>query len=196
MKEDRKIFQDFIQKSSEIKETWEIVQLFEEERQKFKQEFLTYENEIKQAKKLLKELRLQSSKIKEEISEMKELKEKKIKEMQELRQDLFKQKIKKNISKLKFEKDQIQHEKKDEILPKPLETIDIYLKDGTIAKARPTKKVFTDTLYKKYRVILKENKALKDQMLEYELENSKLKIELRDFYTEDMLKANNSPKKN
>lgn len=196
MKEDKKIFQDFIQKSSEIRETWEIVQLFEEERAKFKQEFLTYENEIKQAKKLLKELRLQSSKIKEEILTMKELKEKKTKEMQELRQDLFKQKIKKNISKLRLEKDQIQHEKKDEILPKPLEAIDIYLKDGTIAKARPTKKVFTDALYKKYRVILKENKALKDQMLEYELENSKLKIELRDFYTEDMLKANNSSKKN
>ncbi|MDO7253827.1 nickel-binding protein Mua [Helicobacter cappadocius] len=194
MKEDRQIFQEFVQKSSEIKETWEIAKLFEEEREKFKQELLNYENEIKQAKKFLKDFRAESSRIKEEIKELEELKLKRIQEIQALREEVFKQKIKKKISKLKVEKDEIQHEKKDEILPKPVEMIDIYLKDGSVAKARPTKKVYTDTLYKKYRVVLKENKSLKDRILEFELENSKLKIELRDFYTEDMLKTNNKSK--
>ncbi|WP_095295139.1 nickel-binding protein Mua [Helicobacter sp. 13S00482-2] len=194
MKEDRRIFQEFIQKSSDIKEVWEIAKLFEEERERFKQESLNYETEIKQAKKLLKDFRSQCAIIKKEVAELQAIKDEKTKEIQTLKEDIFKQKIKNNISRLKKEKDDIKNEKKDEILPKPIELIDIYLKDGSIAKAKPTKRVFTDALYKRYRVILKENKSLKEQILEFELENSKLKIELRDFYAEDMLKTKSNSK--
>ncbi|PAF53921.1 hypothetical protein BKH42_03985 [Helicobacter sp. 13S00482-2] len=177
-----------------MKEVWEIAKLFEEERERFKQESLNYETEIKQAKKLLKDFRSQCAIIKKEVAELQAIKDEKTKEIQTLKEDIFKQKIKNNISRLKKEKDDIKNEKKDEILPKPIELIDIYLKDGSIAKAKPTKRVFTDALYKRYRVILKENKSLKEQILEFELENSKLKIELRDFYAEDMLKTKSNSK--
>lgn len=192
--EDKQIFQDFIEKSSDIKESWEIAQLFEEEREKFKQEIFSYKQDILQAKKTLKKMRLQIADSKDKIEKFEELKNQKISEIEAIKQDLFKQKIKKNISKLNHEKYQMINEKKEEILPKPLETVDIYLKDGSVAKARPAKRIFTDNLYKKYRVILKENKILKEQILEFELENSKLKIELRDFYAEDILKSNRSSK--
>ncbi|PAF41545.1 hypothetical protein BJI48_08390 [Helicobacter sp. 11S02596-1] len=175
-----------------MKESWELVRLFEDERERFKQEILSYQEEISQAKAKLKKIRQQVEESKNEVQKLEETKQEKIDEIKDIKRHLFEQKIKKNISKLKNEKLQIINEKKEEILPKPLELIEIYLKDGTVAKARPVKRVFTDGLYKKYRVILKENKILKEQILELELENSKLKIELRDFYAEDMLKANQS----
>ncbi|PAF52872.1 hypothetical protein BKH44_00250 [Helicobacter sp. 13S00477-4] len=172
-----------------MKESWEVFRLFEEEREKFKQEIFSYEQEIFQAKEKLKKIRLRYIKLKNEMNDIEEIKQKKIQEINEIKQYLFKQKIQKNISKLKNEKSNLLGEKKEALLPKPVEMIDIYLKDGSIAKARPVKKIFTDILYKKYRVLLKENKSLKEHILDFELENSKLKIELRDFYTEDMIKA-------
>lgn len=185
-----RIFQEFIEKSSEIKESWEIVRLFETEREKFHQDIIAYEEEINQAKSTLRNIRLKTLDLKDEIEKLNTKKEEKITQINEIKQDLFRHKIKKNISNLKHEKYQIVHEKKEEILPKPIESVDIYLKDGSIAKARPVKKIFSDVLYKKYRIILRENRSLKEQILEFELENSKLKIEVRDFYTEDMLREN------
>ncbi|PAF42326.1 hypothetical protein BKH45_04770 [Helicobacter sp. 11S03491-1] len=179
-----------------MKESWEVARLFEEERERFAQEVLSYKNEIAQAKIALKEIRHKVIKYKNQIKTLEDTKEEKTNEINQIKQEIFKQKIKKNLSKLRSEKHQIIHEKREEILPKPLETIDIYLKDGTIAKARPVKKTFTDTLYKKYRILLKENKMLQEQILDFELENSKLKIELRDFYAEDILKANEYSKNN
>lgn len=185
-----RIFQDFVEKSSEIKESWEIVRLFEEEREKFRQDLANYEKEINHAKTTLSDIRSKILDLKNEIGILKTKKEEKVAQINLIKQDLFKQKIKKNISNLKHEKYQIVHDKKEEILPKPIETVDIYLKDGSIAKARPVKKVFSDILYKRYRIILRENKSLKEQILGFELENSKLKIEVRDFYTEDILREN------
>lgn len=185
-----RIFQDFIEKSSEIKESWEIARLFEAEREKFRQDIAIYEREINQAKATLRDIRLKTLDLKDEIEKLNAKKEETITQINEINQDLFRHKIKKNISNLKHEKYQIVHEKKEEILPKPIESVDIYLKDGSIAKARPVKKIFSDMLYKKYRIILRENRSLKEQILEFELENSKLKIEVRDFYTEDILREN------
>ena len=39
-------------------------------------------------------------------------------------------------------------------------------------------------MYKKYRVAFKENHTLKSRLSELELENKRLHIELRDFYSE------------
>ncbi|PAF48595.1 hypothetical protein BKH46_00855 [Helicobacter sp. 12S02634-8] len=174
-----------------MKESWELVELFEAERERFKQESQAYKQEIEQSKKTLKDLRAQITQLKAIIKKFEDIQSQKIEAIKQVNQELFKYKIKKNISALHYEKSQLLS-KKDEILPKPLETIDIYLKDGSTAKAKPTKKVFSDTLYRKYRVVLKENKALKDQMLGLELENAKLKIELRDFHTEDILNTQQS----
>lgn len=187
---DKAIFEKFIQKSSNIKETWEIVKLFEEERERFKQECSSYENEIVKSKNELKKIRGEIKELKTDILNLEELKSQKQDEIHFINQKLFSSKIKHNIVKIKDEKNRIVTEKKD-ILPKPAETIDIYLKDGSIAKARPVKRLFTDILYKKYRIILKENKSLKDQILNLELEKTKLEIELRDINTEDILKQKN-----
>ncbi|CRF46173.1 nickel-binding protein Mua [Helicobacter heilmannii] len=181
------IFQEFIKKAPEMKESWEVVQLFEEERQKFQEELQAYEEEIENARAVLRDLRAQMVQTKDQIKELQTLQKSKEEEIQEIRQELLSHKIKRDLWQL--EKDKPELQESNEPLPQALEVVEIYLKDHSIARARPAKRYFADQLYRQYRVLLRENHVLKDRVFGLDLENSTLKIELRDRQTQEKLQA-------
>ncbi|BDQ28362.1 nickel-binding protein Mua [Helicobacter ailurogastricus] len=186
------IFEEFIKKASEMKESWEVVQLFEEERQKFHEELQAYEEEIENARAVLRDLRAQVMQTKEQIKELQDCQKSKEEEIQEIRQELLSHKIKRDLLQLEKDKPDIP-QSSDEPLPQALEVVEIYLKDRSIARARPAKRYFGDQLYRQYRVLLRENHVLKDRIFGLDLENSTLKIELRDRQTQDKLQAQSKP---
>ncbi|CAM2749523.1 nickel-binding protein Mua [Helicobacter felis] len=183
------IFQEFIQKAPDIKEKWEIVRLFEEERQKFQEELQAYENEIAQARSALKALRSELMEAKNHLKDLENRHQNKKEEIKTLQQELFTHKVQRDLV-LKQKNREERLEQDEELLPQPVSFVEIYLKDRSVAKARPAKRFFGDQLYRKYRVLLRENKALKDRIFELDLENSTLKIELRDIKTKEFLRAN------
>ncbi|WP_199769195.1 nickel-binding protein Mua [Helicobacter cynogastricus] len=183
------IFQEFIQKAPDIKEKWEIVRLFEEERQKFQEELQAYENEIAQARSALKTLRSELIEAKNHLKDLEARHQNKKEEIKTLQQELFTHKVQRDLV-LKQKNREERLEQDEELLPQPVSFVEIYLKDRSVAKARPAKRFFGDQLYRKYRVLLRENKALKDRIFELDLENSTLKIELRDIKTKEFLRVN------
>ncbi|MFC3847267.1 nickel-binding protein Mua [Helicobacter baculiformis] len=184
------IFQEFIQKAPEIKEKWEVVRLFEEERQKFQEELQVYENEIAQARAVLKDLRAELLEAKNHLKDLETRQQSKKEEIKAIQQELFTHKVQRDLVAKQKNREEILDQEDKELLPQPVSFVEIYLKDRSVARARPAKRFFSDQLYRKYRVLLRENRALKDRIFELDLENSTLKIELRDIKTKDFLKAN------
>ncbi|WP_205588350.1 nickel-binding protein Mua [Helicobacter vulpis] len=185
------IFQEFIQKAPEIKEKWEVVRLFEEERQKFQEELQVYENEIAQARAVLKDLRAELLEARTHLKELENRQQSKKEEIKVIQQELFSHKVQRDlVAQQKHKQELLDQAQDEELLPQPVDFVEIYLKDRSVAKARPAKRFFGDQLYRKYRVLLRENRALKDRIFELDLENSTLKIELRDIKTKDFLSAN------
>ncbi|WP_240329518.1 nickel-binding protein Mua [Helicobacter suis] len=187
------IFQEFIKKASKMKEHWEVVQLFEEERQKFHEELQAYEDEIKQARGVLRDLRAQVTQIKEKLKDLQVYKEEKEEEIKQIKQELLSYQIQRDLSHLQKDKPEIP-DLEQEPLPQPVEFVEIYLKDHSIAKARPAKRFFSDQIYRQYRVLLRENHMLKDRIFGLDLENSTLKIELRDLKTQNLLESKDQEK--
>lgn len=149
-----------------------------EEIKSYKQEILTYQDELKGLRKELTE-------GKNTIEDLESQKQKLQEEITQLTQDLIVEKAK---SGNKAEQKKVL-ESRQKLLPAALKSVQIYLKDGSVAKAKPAQKLFSEDIYKKYRVELKENHILKTQLSELELENKRLSIELRDFYAELMLEG-------
>lgn len=149
-----------------------------EEIKSYKQEILTYQDELKGLRKELTE-------GKNTIEDLESQKQKLQEEITQLTQDLIVEKAK---SSTKAEQKKVL-ESRQKLLPAALKSVQIYLKDGSVAKAKPAQKLFSEDIYKKYRVELKENHILKTQLSELELENKRLSIELRDFYAELMLEG-------
>lgn len=149
-----------------------------EEIKSYKQEILTYQDELKGLRKELTE-------GKNTIEDLESQKQKLQEEITQLTQDLIVEKAK---SGAKAEQKKVL-ESRQKLLPAALKSVQIYLKDGSVAKAKPAQKLFSEDIYKKYRVELKENHILKTQLSELELENKRLSIELRDFYAELMLEG-------
>ncbi|WP_205589497.1 MULTISPECIES: nickel-binding protein Mua [Helicobacter] len=184
------IFQEFIQKAPEIKEKWELVRLFEEERQKFQEELQVYDNEITQAREVLKGLRAELLEARAHLKDLQQRHQSKKEEIKAIQQELLTHKVQRDLLAQQNNKEKLLEQDDAQLLPQPLSFVEIYLKDRSVAKARPAKRFFGDQLYRKYRVLLRENRALKDRIFELDLENSTLKIELRDIKTKDFLKAN------
>lgn len=149
-----------------------------EEIKSYKQEILTYQDELKGLRKELTE-------GKNTIEDLESQKQKLQEEITQLTQDLIVEKAKSGV---KAEQKKVL-ESRQKLLPAALKSVQIYLKDGSVAKAKPAQKLFSEDIYKKYRVELKENHILKTQLSELELENKRLSIELRDFYAELMLEG-------
>ncbi|WP_235852186.1 nickel-binding protein Mua [Helicobacter mehlei] len=183
------IFQEFIKKAPMMKEKWEVVQLFEEERQKFQEELRSYEQEIEQARAVLKKLRAEVMETKESLKDLQKRQKDKEQEMQQLKEELLSHRVKRDLLVLEKDKEFLQ-EDSHEPLPQPVSLVEIYLKDRSVAKARPAKRFFGEQLYRKYRVLLRENHMLKDKLFKLDLENSTLKVELRDIKTKDFLSEN------
>ncbi|WP_233709638.1 nickel-binding protein Mua [Helicobacter suis] len=187
------IFQEFIKKAPKMKEHWEVVQLFEEERQKFQEELQAYEDEIKQARGVLRDLRAQVAQIKKKLKDLQVYRQDKEEEIKQIKQELLSHQIQRDLLHLQKDKPEIP-DSEQEPLPQPVEFVEIYLKDHSIAKARPAKRFFSDQLYRQYRVLLRENRMLKDRVFGLDLENSTLKIELRDLKTQNLLQSKDQEK--
>lgn len=156
-----------------------------EEIKSYKQEILTYQDE-------LKDLRKELADGKHTIEDLESKKQRLEEDIKQLTQEL---KVEQAKSEVKAEQKEVLNSRQ-KLLPAALKSVQIYLKDGSVAKAKPAQKLFGEDIYKKYRVELKENHILKMQLTELELENKRLSIELRDFYAELVLEgmSANEPK--
>lgn len=164
--------------SNKFSETFNALDVIDSSIKKFLNEIENYKNEIIALQNELKNLRLEKQEIKTLVTELESRKLELDSVLDSMKKEIgFKKII--NNDKKKKEKLKAQRES---IIPASLKSVDIYLKDGSIGKAKPAQKIFDEEMYMKYRVSLKENHALKAKNAELELEKKKLEIELRDFY--------------
>ncbi len=181
----KEILKEVVKKSDEItiediRQNWELFDTIERKREKFKNDIQGYQDELILAQSELRNLRLAIQENKQSLQTMESQILQKQEELQKLNRDLSIKQVQYNA---KQQREMIQ-ENRSKILPAALKSVSIYLKDGSIAKVKPAQKVFSEDIYKKYRVQIKENHILKSKISDLELENKRLQIELRDFYTE------------
>lgn len=160
---DEAIFERFIHNIEQIHETWQVVEFFESELKRFRDEVGNYESDVSKEQNNLKEIR----------SEYLEL------------QDAIKS-AKNELESLKERKEQFNENTPDSIdnlrknLPlTPLEKVDIRLKDGIVVKANPASDVYSREIAEMYLKSLWEMKSLKARLLDSDLENAKLRNEIR-----------------
>lgn len=164
------VFDRFIQNAENIKETWQIVEFFENEYKKFRDEVGNYENNIAKEQESLKQIRSEYLEIQESIKIAKS-------ELESL--NLQTSKLKENVANL----DSIDNLRKN-IPIRPLEKVDIRLKDGIVVKANPASEVYSKEIVEKYVTSLKELKSFKAKLMDSDLENAKLKNEIRELKKE------------
>lgn len=165
---------------NEVQEGWEIIKTIQTKTRKFLEEISGYKSEIATLQVQLRILRKEMLGTQEQIKILNDKKSALNDELEVLQRHLDVKKIQYDA----YTKQQAILNRRDKILPSALKSIDIYLKDGSTTKAKPAQKIFSEDLYKKYRVELKENHILKHRISELELEKKRLEIELRDFYTD------------
>ena len=157
-----KIFDRFVQNADKINETWQIVEFFENEFEKFKIAVGNYEADILKEQEKLKTLRAQYIAIQDEIKN-KEL------ELKHLGDS-------KNIS---INDNSI--DVSSDIQVKPLEKVKIVLKDGVVVKANPAVNVYPQELYEQYAKSLIEVKTLRAKLNNSDLENARLRNEIKEI---------------
>ena len=183
--ETKDLLKDIVKKADtltlqEIKENWEIVGIIAHKKETLQKQLNSYKSDIADSQAILKDLRAKEAELKDTLNELTTKKYEVSEELSRLRDELSVQKVINNAKRAKLDL----QETRKQILPGALRSVQIYLKDGSIAKAKPAQKIFSEDIYKKYRVELKENHILKTKISELELENKRLNIELRDFYAE------------
>ena len=151
-----KVFDRFVQNADKINETWQIVEFFENEFEKFKISVGNYEADILKEQEKLKALRAEYIAIQDEIKNI----ELELKHLEDSKKSI-------NIDKI------------DDI--KPLEKVKIKLKDGIIVKANPALDVYPKELYEQYTKSLFEIKTLRAKLNNSDLENAKLKNEIKEI---------------
>ena len=159
------VFRRFIHNVENIRETWQIVEFFENEMQKFKDELNEYEFNISKEQNTLKDLRSEYLELQEAIKEGKD-------ELESLKNRG--DKIRENVP------DSIDNLRKNLPLT-PLEKVDIRLKDGIIVKANPANDVYSKEIAEKYLKCLWELKSIKAQLIDSDLTNTKLRKEIKDL---------------
>lgn len=172
---DREIFEQFLRQEAGIKESWKIVELFEEERAKWSEERTQLEERSEELRRELLELEKRTLESKEEMAR----KDRLLKEREE--------RIKVYDAQLKERARNID----EDCLPEPsqmrLKSVEVISKNGAVIKAKPAKEYFSEgyvaTLLRELEE-LRGNKGLREKVLDLELENSKLKVELRDLLAE------------
>lgn len=165
------IFERFIHNVEQIHETWQIVEFFEAELKRFREEVGNYESDVYKEQNNLKDIRAEylelQNAIKTARNELESLKERK-------RQ--FEENVPDSIDNLR------------ENLPlTPLEKVPIRLKSGRVALANPANDVYDKEIADKYLKSLWEMKSLKARLLDSDLENAKLRNEIRSL--QDKAKA-------
>lgn len=159
------VFMRFIHNVENIRETWQIVEFFENEMQKFKDELNEYEFNISKEQSALKSLRSEYLELQEAIKEGKD-------ELESLKNRG--EKIRENAP------DSIDNLRKNLPLT-PLEKVDIRLKDGIVVKANPADDVYSKEIAEKYLKCLWELKSIKAQLIDSDLANTKLRKEIKDL---------------
>lgn len=162
------VFDKFIQNVEEISETWQIVEFFEDEFDKFKHRINDYEDNIIKEQEMLKNIRSEYFEIQTSLKNAKM-------ELEEI------QNQSKNIE-IKIS-DSVDNLRKN-IPVRPLEKVDILLKDGISVKANPAFDVYSKEIVEKYVISLRELKALKSKLMDSDLENAKLRNEIKDIKLE------------
>lgn len=152
------VFNRFVSNIEDIKETWQIVEFFENEFEKFQNEVNDYRNNISKEQEILKKIRGEYLQLQDSIKESKA-------KLEELN--------KKNIDNPKIS----MHEAKVDSLQK----VEIKLKDGIVVKANPASEVYGKELATRYISSLSELKELKAKLIEIEFDNAKLKNELKEL---------------
>ena len=182
-----KNFDLFFQKLVDIKESWEIFRIFESEREKFAREQEEYDAELEKTQENLRIYRNKIAELKKEVAKLQTQKENHEKSLKLLEEKKTKQRIKNQVKKIEEEKKEIK-EKKQEIFPDAMSQVEVFDENGEIKKMRCVRRIYDESLYNKYRIALKEGREFRNKIAELELENSRLKIELRDFCNEIALK--------
>ncbi len=160
---DKAIFERFIHNIDNIRETWQVVEFFETELARFRDEMGNYESDISKEQNNLKDIRAEYLELQDAIktarNELESLKE---------RKEQFAETAPDSIDKLR------------ENLPlTPLEKVPIRLKDGIVVPANPANDVYGKEIAEMYLKSLWEMKSLKARLLDSDLENAKLRNEIR-----------------
>lgn len=159
---DREVFLKFVEQEQGVKEMWQTVKLFEAERQKFAEELRDFEKDKRQAQELLDSLALKAIHLQEEINRFEEA----LKESEQRFLD-------------------------DSLIPlskAALKMVEVRGKEGKVLKALPVgeyySRVYVAKLIEKIEVMEPSFRAFdetQERLLELELENAKLKVEIRDL---------------
>lgn len=152
------VFNRFVSNMNDIKETWQIVEFFENEFEKFQNEIDDYRSNISKEQEILKKIRGEYLQLQDSIKESKA-------KLEELN--------KKNIDNPKIS---IADAKVDS-----LQKVEIRLKDGIVVKANPASEVYGKELATRYINNLNELQALKAKLIDIEFDNAKLKNELKEL---------------
>lgn len=160
-----KIFDRFIQNIDNIKETWQIVEFFESEFEKFKADVGSYKDTIAKEQESLKAIRSEHLELQDSIKQARD----KLANLKEQRE---------NIN--QYTPDSIDNLRKN-IPIRALQKVDIRLKDGVVVKANPASDVYSKEIVEKYVTCLRELKSLKAKLMDSDLENAKLKKELKEL---------------
>ena len=157
------ILERFIHNVENIRETWQIVEFFEAELKRFRDEVGDYESNISKEQNSLKEIRAEYLELQDSIksarNELESLKE---------RKESFAENTPDSIDNLRKN------------LPlTPLDKVEIRLKDGIVVKANPANDVYSKEIAEKYLKSLWELKSLKARLLDSDMENAKLRNEIR-----------------
>lgn len=153
------VFNRFVSNMNDIKETWQIVEFFENEFEKFQNEVNDYRNNISKEQEILKKIRGEYLQLQDSIKESKA-------KLEELN----------NANKNANPKISIADAKVDS-----LQKVEIRLKDGIVVKANPASEVYGKELATRYINNLNELQALKAKLIDIEFDNAKLKNELKEL---------------
>ncbi len=162
-----KVFDRFIQNADKINETWQIVEFFENEFSRFKDEVNHYKDDVLKEQDQLKQIRTEYAFIQNKIKES-EIK------LEKLKADI------ESIESNSAHQDAINN-LKNELQIQPLSKVDIVLSDGIVVPANPAREFYTKDLLEKYLSCLLEVKTLKAKLNNSDLENAKLKNELKEI---------------
>lgn len=161
---DKAIFERFIQEERQIQESWQIFELFEEERRKWREELAHLEADREAAQKAIDALTLQVIEVQESLERAKE----QLKEREEALLEVIVPLMEESA----------------------LDYLEVIGKGGKVVKARAARNYYPEayvaTLFKEREELLGE-KGMRERVLDLELENAKLKIELRDLANEAKL---------
>lgn len=158
------VFNRFVSNMNDIKETWQIVEFFENEFEKFQNEIDDYRSNISKEQEILKKIRGEYLQLQDSIKESKA-------KLEELN----------NANKNANSKISIADAKVDSLKVDSLQKVEIRLKDGIVVKANPASEVYGRELATKYINNLNELQALKAKLIDIEFDNAKLKNELKEL---------------